>query len=124
MRYLKEVFLSRELLVNLTMREVRGKYKRTVFGQLWSLANPLASMLVYTVVFAFFLRIKPDVGNPSGLNIFAVWLLCGLLPFIFLTNVINDGMGSLVNNANLVQKVISHASSCRWRWWVRSALIG
>jgi lipopolysaccharide transport system permease protein len=105
MRYLKEVFSSRELLVNLTLREVRGKYKRTVFGQLWSLANPLASMLVYTLIFSFILRIKPDIGNPSGLNVFAVWLLCGLLPFIFLTNVINDGMGSLVNNANLVQKV-------------------
>ncbi len=105
MQYLREVFSSRELLLNLTMREVRGKYKRTVFGQLWSLANPIASMLVYTLVFSFFLRIEPDVGDPSGINIFAVWLLCGLLPFIFLSNVINDGMASLVQNANLVQKV-------------------
>jgi lipopolysaccharide transport system permease protein len=105
MRYIREVISARELLANLTLREIRGKYKRTVLGQLWSLANPLAAMLVYTLVFSFFLRIKPDVGNPSGLNVFALWLLCGLLPWTFLSNVINSGMGSLIENAGLVQKV-------------------
>jgi lipopolysaccharide transport system permease protein len=105
MHYLKEVFASRELLANLMMREIRGKYKRTVFGQLWSLANPLALMLIYTFVFAFIFRIKPDPGDPSGLNIFALWLLCGLLPWTFASTVITQGLASLVANAALIQKV-------------------
>jgi lipopolysaccharide transport system permease protein len=105
MRYLKEVLDSRELLANLTLREIRGQYKRTIFGQLWSLVNPLATMLVYTIVFAFILRITPEPGNPSGLDIFAVWLLCGLLPWAFFANVVQQGMGSLIANAGLVQKV-------------------
>lgn len=105
MRYLKEIFASRELLANLTLREVRGKYKRTIFGQLWSLANPLALMLIYTFVFGFIFRITPDPGDPSGLDIFALWLLCGLLPWTFFANVVNQGLGSLVANANLIQKV-------------------
>jgi lipopolysaccharide transport system permease protein len=105
MHYLKEVLDSRELLANLTLREIRGQYKRTIFGQLWSLVNPLASMLVYTIVFAFILRVTPEPGNPSGLNIFAVWLLCGLLPWAFFANVVQQGMGSLISNAGLVQKV-------------------
>jgi ABC-2 type transport system permease protein len=105
MRYLKEVLSSRELLVNLTMREVRGKYKRTIFGQLWSLANPLALVIIYTIVFAFILRVEPDRGDPSGLNVFAVWLLCGLLPWTFFANVVSAGAGSLVANAGLIQKV-------------------
>ena len=63
MHYLKEVFASRELLANLMMREIRGKYKRTVFGQLWSLANPLALMLIYTFVFAF---ISADRARSRG----------------------------------------------------------
>jgi lipopolysaccharide transport system permease protein len=105
MRYLKEVLDSRELLANLTLREIRGQYKRTIFGQLWSLVNPLASMLVYTIVFAFILRVTPEPGNPSGLDIFAVWLLCGLLPWAFFANVVQQGMGSLIGNAGLVQKV-------------------
>lgn len=105
MSYLKEIFAARELLVNLTMREIRGKYKRTVFGQLWSLANPLALMLIYTFVFAFIFKSNPDPGDPSGLNFFALWLLCGLLPWIFFSNVLSQGVGSLVDNANLIQKV-------------------
>ena len=68
MRYLKEVLSARELLANLTLREIRGKYKRTIFGQLWSLANPLALMLIYTFVFGFIFRIQPDPGDPSGLE--------------------------------------------------------
>jgi lipopolysaccharide transport system permease protein len=105
MNYLKEVWASRELLVNLTQREIKGKYKRTVFGQLWSLVNPLALMLIYTLVFALILRVTPNPGSPSGLNVFALWLLCGLLPWTFLSTVINVGLGTLVANANLIQKV-------------------
>jgi len=105
MRYLKEVVASRELLMNLTMREIRGKYRRTIFGQLWSLANPLALMLIYTVVFGFILRIEPGKGDPSGLDSFALWLLCGLLPWTFFATVLSQGVGSLVGNQNLIQKV-------------------
>jgi ABC-2 type transport system permease protein len=105
MSYLKEVLSSRELLANLTLREIRGQYKRTIFGQLWSLVNPLASMLVYTIVFAFILRAAPPPGDPSGLNIYPVWLLCGLLPWTFFSTVLQTGMGTLLANAGLVQKV-------------------
>ena len=102
---LRELWASRELLANLTSREIRGKYRRTIFGQLWSLANPLALMLIYTFVFSFIFRITPEPGDPSGLDYFALWLLCGLLPWMFMANVINTGMASLTDNANLIQKV-------------------
>lgn len=105
MRYIREITFSRELLYNLTMREIRGKYKRTALGQLWSLANPFASMLVYTFIFSFVFRIQPAPGNPSGLNSFALWLLCGLLPWLFIANVISQGSTALVSNAGLIQKV-------------------
>jgi lipopolysaccharide transport system permease protein len=105
MNYLKEVWASRELLFNLTSREVRGKYKRTIFGQLWSLANPLALMLIYTLVFGLLFKSNPLPGNPSGLNVFALWLLCGLLPWTFFSSVVSSGAASLVDNANLIQKV-------------------
>ena len=105
MRYLREVFASRELLVNLVSREIKGKYRRTVFGQLWSLANPLALMLIYTFVFGLIFRSNPAPGDPSGLDVFALWLLCGLLPWIFFSSVLTLGTGILVDNAGLIQKV-------------------
>lgn len=131
MNYLKEVLASRELLINLTMREVKGKYKRTVFGQLWSLANPLALMLIYTFVFALIFRITPEPGDPSGLNVFALWLLCGLLPWTFFANVLNSGIASLVSNAGLIQKVafsrivlpLSLVASAGYNWMFEMAVL-
>jgi ABC-type polysaccharide/polyol phosphate export permease len=96
---------SRDLLLNLTQRDIKGKYKRTALGQLWSLVNPIALMITYSVVFAFILRNKPLPGNPSGIDYFFLWLSCGLLPWIFFSNVLMQGMGSIVGNANLVLKV-------------------
>jgi ABC-2 type transport system permease protein len=95
----------RELFVNLTQRELKGKYKRTVLGQLWSLANPLALMLVYSFVFTFIIRLTPEPGDPSGIDVFALWLLCGLLPWIFFSNVVNQGMGAILANESLIKKV-------------------
>lgn len=96
---------SRDLLVNLTRREVRGKYKRTFLGQGWSLLNPLASLLIFSLVFGLLLRASPPPGNPSGLDVFAVWLACGLLPWVFFSTALSTGMSSLMTNANLIKKV-------------------
>ena len=105
MQYLREVLASRELLANLVSREIRGKYRRTVLGQLWSLVNPLTLMLVYTAVFGFILRVQPDKGDPSGLDSFAVWLLVGLLPWVYFSSAIGQGVTSLLDNQALIQKV-------------------
>ncbi len=102
---LRDLRDSRELLVNLTNREVKGKYKRTALGQAWSLANPVALMVIYTVVFALIIRLEPDVGDPSGIDTFPLWLMCGLLPWTFFTGVVNAGMSSLTGNENLIKKV-------------------
>jgi ABC-2 type transport system permease protein len=95
----------RELFANLTLRELRSKYKRSLLGWGWSMLNPLAQMAVYSLVFGFFLKVEPPVGEPSGLHVFALFLLCGLLPWTFLSNGLTAGMGSLLANANLVKKV-------------------
>lgn len=96
---------ARELFVNLTLRELRGKYKRSVLGWTWSLLNPLATMLIFTVVFAYFLKVTPDPGNPSGIHFFAFFLLSGLLPWNFLSNGMSGSMGALIGNSNLIKKV-------------------
>lgn len=92
-------------MANLVLRETKGQYKRTIFGRLWALANPLFQMVIYTFVFGFIFRATPNPGNPSGLNVFSLWLLCGLLPWTFFAAVVNQGMASLVMNSGLIQKV-------------------
>jgi ABC-type polysaccharide/polyol phosphate export permease len=105
MSVLADLRSSRELLGNLTMREVRGKYKRSLLGQGWSLLNPIATLTIYSLVFGFVLKAQPAPGNPSGLEIFALWLACGLLPWNFFNNTVQGGMAALIGNANLIQKV-------------------
>jgi ABC-2 type transport system permease protein len=105
MNYLREIWQARELLQNLTNREVRGKYRRTALGQLWSLANPIAAILIYTFIFSFIFRLPAQVGDPSGLDNYALWLVCGLLPWLFFNRVLSLGVDSLVLNAGLIQKV-------------------
>lgn len=104
MTTLSEYAESRELMANLTLRELRSKYKRSILGWAWSLLNPLATMVIFTVVFRFFLRIQPPTGEPSGLTNFALFLLGGLLPWNFLVAGTTGSIGTLVANATLIQK--------------------
>ena len=97
--------LPTELLANLTLRELRGKFKRSTLGWLWSVINPAVNLAVYTVVFGVFLDVDPPVGDPSELQVYGFFLVCGLLPWTFLTNSLNGSVSSLVLNAGLIKKV-------------------
>ena len=131
MSYLRDIWRSRELLHNLTNREVRGKYRRTALGQLWSLANPIAALLIYTFIFSFIFRLPAQVGDPSGLNNYALWLVCGLLPWLFFNRVLTLGTESLVANAGLIQKVyfprivlpLSLANATFFTWLLEMAVL-
>ncbi|MCU1690857.1 MAG: transporter permease [Pseudonocardiales bacterium] len=100
-----ELRTSQDLLLNLTKREITGKYKRTALGQAWSLVNPLAQMAIYSLVFGFVLQNNVGPAHPSGLHVFALWLSAALLPWIFFTNVMTSGMAAILSNSNLVKKV-------------------
>jgi ABC-type polysaccharide/polyol phosphate export permease len=95
---------SRELFANLTLRELRSRYKRSVLGWTWSLINPLAMVLVYTLVFKYFLKVKVSPGEPSGLNVWALFLMCALLPWNYFQIAVNSSISSLVSNAGLIKK--------------------
>src|SRR3954470_4794215 len=105
MATVSELAEARELFRNLTLRELRGKYKRSALGWAWSMINPLATMGIFTVVFHFLIKVEPDVGNPSGLHSFPFFLLCALLPWNFLLNGMMNGMGAPLANAGLIKKV-------------------
>lgn len=100
-----ELIARRELLWNLTLRELRGRYKRSFLGWGWSLLNPIAFMLIYTFAFSIVLRTNPEAGDPSGLSSYAFFLLCGLVPWTFFSVAVSTSMGAIVQNAALVGKV-------------------
>ncbi len=104
MTTLAEYRSSRELYNNLTLRELRSKYKRSFLGWAWSLLNPLANTLVYTVLFGVLFHAHPPAGGPSHLQVYALYLLCALLPWNYFTIGVMGSVGSLISNANLIKK--------------------
>jgi ABC-2 type transport system permease protein len=82
--------------------------------------NPLASIAIYTLVFGVFFKVAPPEGDPSGLQVYGFWLVCGLLPWTFLSNGLNGAAASIVGNEGLVKKVyfprwvLPAASTASW----------
>jgi ABC-type polysaccharide/polyol phosphate export permease len=102
---LRELLDARELLINLTRRDLSSRYRRSALGWLWSLVTPLATIVVFTLVFRFFLRFPVEAGVNSGVESFALFLVCGLVAWNFLANSVNGAMGILVGNGNLIKRV-------------------
>src|SRR4051812_29072215 len=97
--HLHELLDHGELLVVLCRHRVNVRYKQSLLGGVWAVAQPLAMMIVYTAVFARLVRVPTD-GVP-----YAVFAYAGLLPWTFFTTAVSNGTTSLVSHAPLVTKV-------------------
>lgn len=94
----KELARYRDLLYYMVVRELKGRYKSSVLGFVWSLLNPLLMMLVFTVIFTL---IMPN----NQIRSYPIFLLCGLLPWNYFTAGVLSSVGSVIGNGNLVKKV-------------------
>lgn len=112
MGLIKDLNQYREFLKTNVKKDIRGKYKGSFLGVLWSFLNPLLSVVVYAIVFPYIMRIK--VEN------YLIYLITGIIPWTFFTTSINMGMNSILFNANIIKKVyfpriilpISSVTSC------------
>lgn len=95
--YIKEIYESRELLRNLTSKELKLKYKNSVLGFLWSFLNPILMLFVYDFAFSFIMRQR--IPN------FVVFLLSGMLSWNFFLGAVMGSTSSIIANANLIKKV-------------------
>ena len=84
--------------MNLTRREIKGRYSQSLFGAGWAIAQPLATMAVFTLVFARLGQI-PSGGAPYPLFAYAA-----LVPWFFFSNSVNSGTMSLITYRNIVTK--------------------
>jgi len=96
---LGEVWEYRELLYFLVWRDVKIRYKQTVFGVTWAILQPLMTMLIFTIFFGGLARVGSD-GLPYPLFSYA-----GLLPWTFFAQGLSQSSNSLVGSANLIKKV-------------------
>ncbi len=96
---LHDLWQYRDLLYILTLRDIKVRYKQTVFGILWVIIQPLSMMVVYTFLFGRLAKLPSD-GIPYPLFAYA-----GLLPWTFFANALNNSGNSLVGNSSLITKV-------------------
>jgi ABC-type polysaccharide/polyol phosphate export permease len=107
LKKLKELFKYRQLVVTLVTRELKARYRGTVFGFFWSFLNPLLLLMVYFVVFGVILsgssgRVK-DI-NLVGVN-YAIFLFTGLLPWLWFSSSILESANVLFVHGNLIKKI-------------------
>jgi ABC-2 type transport system permease protein len=94
---LREIWLSRELLIYLVRTEIKVKYKNSVLGLVWSMVAPAMTLAIYFFVFSILL----DNKMPN----FVIYLFAGLLLWNLFSLGVLTGTGVVVNNAGIVKKV-------------------
>lgn len=97
MKFFKSLYEYRELLKTSISKDIRGKYKNSVLGIIWSFLNPLLQIAVYAIVFPLIMK--------SNLPNYTVFLCCGLIPWNFFSAAISRTSFTMIENGNIIKKV-------------------
>jgi lipopolysaccharide transport system permease protein len=97
---------NRQLIAQMTRREVAGRYKGSALGLAWSFFNPVFMLAVYTFVFSVVFKARWGVGGEESKTQFAVVLFVGMIVHGLLAEVLNRAPGLILGNVNYVKKVV------------------
>ena len=96
-RKLRELYQYREMIVSLVRKDLKGRYKGSVLGFLWTFLNPLLQLLVYTMVFSVILK--------SGIPNYYLHLFVALVPWIFFASSLTTGAKLVLDQKNMIKKI-------------------
>lgn len=94
---IREVFQYNDMIRSLVLRELRGKYKGSILGFLWTFINPLCQIVVYIMVFSHIFR--------SGIEQYPVYLITGMFPWIFFSGAIQQSTYCIRSQSEMVKKI-------------------
>ncbi len=97
--HLKELYRYRDLLLSLALRDIKVRYRQTLLGVAWAVLQPLAFMLIFTLVFARFGKVSSD-GVP-----YPLFSYVGLVPWTLFATALGLAVNSIATNMNLVKKI-------------------
>ena len=112
MNTIKELYAYRQMIASLVKKDLRGRYKGSVLGFLWTFINPLLQLVVYTVVFSYILK--------ANIDRYYLYLFVALIPWIFFSSALTVGASSVVAQKDLIKQIyfprmvipISYVTSC------------
>lgn len=97
MSKIKEIYVYRQMIVSLVRKDLRGRYKGSILGFLWTFINPLLQLMVYTMVFSVILR--------AGIERYYLFLFVALIPWIFFSASVTSGSSCIIAQKDLVKKI-------------------
>ena len=97
MKHLREIYDYRQMIYSLVRKELRGRYKGSALGFMWTFINPLLQLLVYTFVFS--------IVMPNNIDKFYLYLFIGLIPWLFFSGSLTGGAACILNQKDMVKKI-------------------
>ena len=98
---LANLFRYRGLISSLVARDLKARYRGSVLGFFWSFVNPLLLLLIYSFIFT---KVIPN--ETKGVQPYAVFMFCGILPWNWFATSLTDSAASLIAGGNLIKKVL------------------
>lgn len=93
----KDIYDYRQMIFSLVRKELRGRYKGSALGFLWTFINPLLQLVVYTFVFS--------IVMPTNIEKFYMYLFVGLIPWLFFSGSLTGGAACILNQKDMVKKI-------------------
>ena len=97
MSVFKNIYEYRELLKTNIKKDIRGKYKKSFLGVVWSFLNPLLQLAVYAFIFPIILKVQQEN--------YVIFVCAALIPWTFFTTIVQQSTGVIIANANIIKKV-------------------
>ncbi len=103
---LRSLWQHRDLITQMTRREVVGRYRGSIMGLAWSFFNPILMLVVYTFVFSVVFKAKWGTGGDQSQTAFAIVLFVGMIVHGLFAEMMNRAPGMILANVNYVKKVV------------------
>lgn len=97
MKIIREIIDYREMIYSLIRRDLRGRYKGSVLGFMWTFINPLLQLGVYTIVFSIIMRM--------GIDKYYIFLFVALIPWMFFNTCLGGGTRVIFSQEDMVKKI-------------------
>jgi lipopolysaccharide transport system permease protein len=103
MSMIRALWAYRGFIFGSVKREFQSKYRNSLLGAAWNIINPLAMIVVYTVIFAEVMRAK--LPGVDGIFAYSIYLCAGVLTWGLFTEMVGRSQTMFLDNANLLKKI-------------------
>jgi lipopolysaccharide transport system permease protein len=110
----RSLWRNRQLIWQMTRRDISGRYRGSVIGLAWSFINPILMLLVYTFVFSVVFKARWNTSGNESKTDFAIILFSGLIVFNLFAEIVSRAPGLITSNVNYVKKVVFPLEILPW----------